>query len=124
MAAKHDQTLKSLEEENMEDCCSNDKKCCCCSCHSKHDECCYDQDHQKATNKANYFLEVANEAWEEVLKDKIKEHILNTQNDRMTKLAKIVAEGNTQHWKNKMEKKQGCANFLEELCQFFSQSKK
>lgn len=74
--------------------------------------------------KSHYFLELADEAWQEVLKDKIKDHILKTQNDRMTKLAKIIAEGNNQRWRNRMEKKQGCMEFQEELCEFFSQSKK
>ena len=73
--------------------------------------------------KANYFLGLADKAWEEVLKEKIKECILKTQSDRMDKLAKIIAEGNNHHWKNRMEKKQGCEDFMEEVCKFFNQSK-
>lgn len=72
----------------------------------------------------HYFLQLADEAWEEVLKDKIKEYILSTQGKRMTELAKIVAEGNNARWRHKMEKKQGCMNFNEQLGRFFSQSKK
>lgn len=114
-------------------CCSEEKGCgcschsqqnrCCCPCHAKHDECSHDKDHEEA-GKAHYFLDVADEAWEEVLKDKIKEYILKTQNERMTKLAKIIAEGNSHRWRSKMDKKRGCLEFQEELCQFFSQSKK
>jgi hypothetical protein len=114
-------------------CCSEEKGCgcachsqqnqCCCPCHQKHDECCHDKDHGEEA-KMHYFLELANEAWEETLKDKIKDYILKTQNERMTKLAKIIAEGNSHFWKNKMDKKHGCMEFQEELCQFFSQSKK
>lgn len=100
-------------------CCSNHQKCSC-PCHSKehyheegqHEECAYD------------FLEAADCAWMEVLKDKIKEYILSTQNDRMTELAKIVAEANNQRWRHKMEKKQGCMDFKEKLCNFFSKQKK
>ena len=71
-----------------------------------------------------YFLALADEAWEEVLKDQIKEHILATQKDRMKKLAKLVAEGNNARWRHKMEKKKGCMEFKEQLCDFFSQGKK
>lgn len=112
-------------------CCSNEKSCncachsqcksCCCPCHAKHDQC---DEECSSESKTNYFLEIADEAWEEVLKDKIKDHILKTQNERMNKLAKIVAEGNNQRWKNKMEKRHGYMEFQEELCEFFSQTKK
>ncbi len=104
----------------MGECHSNEK--CGGSCHSKHEESCHDEDkHEELTD---WFLEVADAAWSEVLKDKIKEHIVATQNDRMTELAKIVSEGNSQRWKHKMEKKQGCMDFKEKLCRFFGQSKK
>ncbi len=71
-----------------------------------------------------FLLQLADQAWAEVLKEKMKEHILATQKDRMAELAKIVAEGNNQRWRFKMEKKQGCKSFKEQLCNFFSQSKK
>lgn len=67
----------------------------------------------------HYFLEIADDAWEEVLKEKIKEHILETQNKKMEELAKIVSEGNGERWKNKMEKRRGCCSFKEKLSQFF-----
>jgi hypothetical protein len=73
---------------------------------------------------SEYFLQIADEAWEEVLKDEIKKQILATQKERMSKLAKIVSEGNNRRWKHKMEKKQGCAEFHEELSSFFSQRRK
>jgi predicted metal-dependent hydrolase len=113
------------------ECCSKEKNCgcgcgcysqcnqSCCPCHTKQTDCSHSEE-----EKASYFLEVADEAWQEVLKDKIKEHILKTQNDRMDKLAKIVAEANNRRWKNKMEKKQGCMEFQESLCELFSQTKK
>ncbi len=105
------------------ECNSNEK--CCCPCHSKKEECCHGENgHDEHADFAEYFLEVADCAWEEVLKEKIKEHILSTQDKRMTELAKIVSEGNNLRWRNKMEKKQGCGDFREKLCEFFSKSKK
>lgn len=73
---------------------------------------------------SHYFLELADTAWEEVLKDKMKDYILETQEKRMEELAKIVAEGNNQKWKDKMHKKHSGGEFKEKLIRFFSQSKK
>ncbi len=94
---------------------------CCCPCHSSESSC-HTENHEEISG--HYFLEIADCAWEEVLKDEIKNYILATQKDRMKGLAKLVAETNNARWKNKMEKKQGCADFEEQLHAFFSRSKK
>lgn len=97
-------------------------KKCGCSCHDKQEE-----NHGEENNHEEFagcLLEAADCAWMEVLKDKIKEHILATHNDRMTELAKIIAEENNHRWKHKMEKKQCCAEFKEKLWRFFSQYKR
>jgi hypothetical protein len=104
-------------------------KKCCCPCH-KHEEVCEESceascpDEEKHEGYMEYFLEAADCAWMEVLKDKMKEHILSTQGDRLAELAKIVSEGNSQRWKFKMEKKHACKDFAERLCQFFGKFKK
>lgn len=79
---------------------------------------------EKGEKFAEGLLEIADAAWMEVLKEKIKEHIVATQGDRMTELAKILSEGNSQRWRQKMEKKHSCMDFKEKLQRFFSQSKK
>jgi hypothetical protein len=96
---------------------------CSCPCHEKHKEQ-GDHSHGEHDEFVHFLFKIADEAWTEVLKEKIKEHILATQKDRMTELAKIASEGNSQRWKNKIEKKSGCREFKERLCQFFSHSKK
>jgi hypothetical protein len=96
----------------------HDEKCCC-PCHQQHEHCHDEEDGHE--DLEHFLLEVADAAWMEVLKDKIKEHILSTQKDRMSELAKIVSEGNSHRWKNKMEKKQGCKELQEKLCNFFGQ---
>ncbi len=100
------------------DCCSKENKCSS----QPQEEGCHNE--EKHDDSSSWFLDIADEAWTEVLKDKIKEHILATQNERMTELAKIVSEGNNQRWKHKMEKKKGCDEFKQRLAHFFSQSKK
>ncbi|MCW8409629.1 hypothetical protein OQJ13_11670 [Legionella sp. PATHC035] len=102
---------------------------CHCPCHYMHEEH-HHGDHGHCDHAhgeempSDYFLELADEAWEELLIDKIKAYILKTQNDRMEKLAKLVAEGNHHRWKNKMEKKQVHQAFMDEISNFFHESKK
>lgn len=102
------------------DCHSKNEKCCC-SCHEKHHGEHHEDDKQKEF--VHWLYEVADEAWTEVLKEKIKEHILSNQSERMTELAKIVSDGNSQRWKHKMEKKHACGDFKEKLRNFFSHKK-
>jgi hypothetical protein len=104
----------------MKECHSNNEKCCC-PCHHKKEESC--QQGEEHEEMLGFLIETADCAWSEVLKDKIKEYILSTQNDRMTELAKIVAEANSQRWRHKMEKKHGIKDFKEKLCRFFGHSK-
>ena len=65
-------------------------------------------------------------AWAEVLKEKIKEHIKNSDS-KIDQLAKIVAEANHQRWKHKMEKEKCyaehevcCEDFEDQLYELFS----
>lgn len=48
------------------------------------------------------FVELADEAWTEVLKEKIKEHI-RKESTNMDKFAKLVAEANYERWRKKIE---------------------
>lgn len=103
----------------MKECCKNE--CSEHECCHKH-ESCNKKEHDEC--KTDFFLEVADCAWKEALKEAIKEHILATQGDRMKELAKILAEGNGKRWQSKMENKRACKEFQEQLCQFFGQKKK
>jgi hypothetical protein len=71
-----------------------------------------------------WLIEAADDAWMEVLVEKMKEHIKATQGDRLTELAKIATEANSQRWKLKMEKKKAIGEFEQKLCNFFSQPKR
>jgi len=91
-------------------------------CSSEKNENCHEEENEECC-KEEFFLEVADCAWTEVLKDEIKKHILATEGERMKELAKIVAEANGKRWQNKMESKKHCSGFKEKLCQFFSKHK-
>lgn len=96
----------------MDECCSKEE--CCPS----EQESCHEED------QFDWFLALADEAWSEVVKEKIKEHILETQGKRLNELAKIISETNSQRWKLKMEKENCCYEFKEKIASFFSNMKK
>src|SRR5436853_7817118 len=68
-----------------------------CGCGCKHCGCDY----------AAKFLELADHAWMELLKEKIKEQI-QSHSKNMDELARLIAEGNRERWQSKMENQQCC----------------
>ena len=85
---------------------------CGCQCHSsagKHGECDYPAK----------FLELEDQEWMEVLKEKIKEHI-KSDAKHMDELARLVSEANKERWSRKMANKQVCCNYEDKLKHFFS----
>ncbi len=102
----------------MEECCSEKEKCCSAN-QTKYEE----EEEDQEGCLSDFFLDIADEAWCEVLKDKIKEHILATQGSRMEELAKIVSESNGSRWKYKMEATHNKNSLKEKLCMFFGHSK-
>lgn len=82
-----------------------------CSCQSKQGTCDY----------AAKFLELADQAWMEVLKEKIKEDIKSNAK-HMDQLAHLISEANHERWQKKMENKQCTGGFEEKLKEFFHMS--
>lgn len=83
---------------------------CKCGCHS-HSSCHEDFAHE--------LLEMADEAWMEILKDKIKAKIEVTSGAHLDKLADLVASSNRERWVNKMKKKQACETYEDKVADFF-----
>jgi len=93
--------------------CGSDCKCGCNSHgHHHHDGEC------KCVEK---FLEIADDAWREVLKEKIKAKIIDKKNDHMEKLAEMIAMANGSKWKHKISAKANDEEFKENLKKFFSE---
>lgn len=91
----------------------------CCSSHHDHHGCCGEgHHHHHEVSGSEAFLELADEAWMEVLKEKIKAHIV-ANDTRLNDLAKIIAEANHCRWKMKMASKHGCDDFKQRLHDFF-----
>lgn len=103
---------------------------CNCECHeqeqngycSEH-ECCdkneCSSEHEDHEDLSARLLEMADDAWMEVLKEKIKEHIINSHSEHLDQLAQIVSDTNGKRWKDKMAMKKNCNEFKEKLCQLF-----
>lgn len=101
-------------------CCGGQKSCNCCSCC----QCgcqkgsCHGSN-GKECHHAEKFLELADCAWMEVLKEKIKDHIRNNA-QHLDELAKLVSEANKERWQKKMDNKKCCGHFEDQLKEFFS----
>lgn len=93
-------------------------KCGCgCSC-GKH----YHHHHEEGCNCGEKLLMIADEAWKELLKDKIKAKILAKKGDHLEKLAEIVAVANGEKWKHMISAKTKCNKYKDTLKEYFSSS--
>ncbi|MBA3722067.1 MAG: hypothetical protein H0W88_06680 [Parachlamydiaceae bacterium] len=71
--------------------------------------------------KSQQLLNLANIAWMEVLKEKIKEHIRATDS-KIDEMAKIVAESNREYWHAKMAEGKAKEHYETRLSQLFNHS--
>lgn len=106
-------------------CCSSSNGCSCgSSCGCSKSQCgCKKSDCSKGEgcNYAAKFLELADQAWMDVLKEKIKENI-RQNSPHLDELAKVISEANHERWKHKMEEKSCCGGYEEKLKKFFNGS--
>lgn len=75
----------------------------------------------KNTCYSDQLLALADEAWEELLKDKIKAEILKKSDKNLTELAQAVTEANHIRWKALMTEKSNDDNFKDRLQDILSQ---
>jgi hypothetical protein len=122
----HDQSHKKGHHNHHGNSCCCEKSSCCCNsnCHCCAEESCEYEDEESC--KGTKLLELADEAWMELLKEKIKAHILKTDT-KLDELAKIVAEANHKRWSHKMKQDkcdsefdQCCDEYKDQLCKLFS----
>jgi GTP-dependent phosphoenolpyruvate carboxykinase len=99
----------------------NDQSGSCCRSHEEqeHGEC-HDSCHDSCHDEENYdftkvLLELADEVWMEVLRDKIKEQIISSNGKHLDKLAATVAEANNARWKSKMAAKKMCHEYKDKI---------
>lgn len=100
---------------------------CCEESHHHHDCgcCCHNGASMENAHPdfAHELLELADAAWMELLKDKIKEQIKSSNGAQLDKLAKLVNHANKERWDHKMAKKSVCDSFREKLHEHFTSKK-
>ncbi|MBX2860194.1 MAG: hypothetical protein KTR14_03100 [Vampirovibrio sp.] len=83
--------------------------------------------HHQASNNSSEccdmpekLLCLADEAWKELMKEKIKAQIQSTCGEKLDNLAKIVAEANGAKWQHKIAAKHHCHTYQDNVRQFFT----
>jgi ABC-type Zn2+ transport system substrate-binding protein/surface adhesin len=94
-------------------CCHNDSHGCCDSHEHHHDH--EESHHDHFQLFAKHLLCLADEAWEDVLIEKIKQEILKNSGDHLSELAKLIASANSERWRTKMSAGANCENFMTQL---------
>lgn len=90
---------------------------CGCGCGSKHH---LHHDSEGHCHCVEKFLELADEAWKELLVEKIKEKILTKKGEHLEKLAEIISTANGERWKHKIGAKTNVNEFKDKLKEFLS----
>lgn len=104
-----------------EDCCSHEHHhhhhCQCgCGCGHESSEC---HCHCHHENFSHELLEMADEAWQELLFDKIKQKIEKTSGKHLDELADLVANSNHERWIEKMKIKDLHEKYEDKISSFF-----
>ena len=98
-----------------------EKECCdetnCCS--SDAQECCTESCGDEKSH-SDMIMQLANEAWAELMKEKMKSAYEEAVGDRMNKVAKIGVEACMGYWQNKMRSEAASAEFEEKLAKAMS----
>ena len=93
----------------MGECC--EEKCC------EAKECCSESCNESSCeeSKGDMMMNIANEAWEELMKEKMKSAYEKSIGDKMNRTAMVAVEACIAYWGNKMKEKAACAEFEEKL---------
>ena len=67
------------------------------------------------------FQKLANQAWKDVLVEKIKHCLIEEKGEQIERLAKILAKENIQKWKYKLAQKNVQKNFEREVENYISE---
>ena len=95
----------------------------CCKCGESgqyhHDKVCHNC-HEKECSCAEKFLKLADEAWMEVLKEKIKSEIEKKKGNEIENLAEIITKANGEKWRHKISIRTKCDEYKNDLKEYFS----
>lgn len=85
---------------------------CCSHHHHKDDDCCHE-------DFAKELLKVADCAWMELLKEKIKKEIETNCGEQLAQIAKVVADTNGSRWEHKLALTKTQSDYKEKLKNIF-----
>lgn len=97
--------------------CSTDKS----NCHDSKAAECAEKSSGQECNLHEKLLCLADEAWKEVLKEKIKEEIEKTSGAKLSALAKVVAEANGRKWQWMIQSKKACEEYKTQVRSLLSE---
>lgn len=93
--------MSHSHHHHHEGCCHQDHDSCCSNEH-EHESCCHAHGDDCHKDFAQQLLSIADEAWMDLLKEKIKNHIQSNSDQHLEEIAGIVAESNKERWQHKM----------------------
>jgi len=94
------------------ECCEESCKpgCGCGSSCGNEKECC-----EENTSCGKMMMDMANESWSELMKEKMKAAYEKAIGDKMSKMASVGVEACMAYWNQKMKNEASCAEFEEKL---------
>lgn len=97
---------------SKEECCeeSCNTSCNCASCGCSENSCCDEE-----SSKGKMFMDMANDAWSELMKEKMKSAYEKAMGDKMNKAAAVSVEACMAYWGQKMKNEASFAEFEEKL---------
>jgi|GEM_PF-4683042 len=91
-------------------------------CAAEHDECCaHEQDDHEDHDFAHELIAIADDAWMELLHEKIKKQIEISDGANLDQLAKLVSEANRARWSHKLALNKNSHELKDRLNEFFGQ---
>ena len=97
-------------------CCAQETSCHPGGGHSHEDHGhCHEGGHDHQSEFSHQLLEIANEAWIEVIKDKIKQKIIAKKGAQLDKVAELVSDTNSARWKEKKSIHNACCDYKHKL---------
>src|SRR5205814_6628137 len=95
--------------------CHHEHSCCC---HGEVCGVCHQHHHHKHEDFSHELIELADEAWMDVLYEKIKEQVIAKSGKQLDQLANLVAESNHQRWRNKLGANRATSELREKISEF------
>lgn len=103
---------KHGECHDHDSCCDDKCSSSCAHSHPKDEGCCHE-------DFAKHLLHVADCAWMDLLKEKIKNEIASSCGEHLDQIAKVVASSNGSKWKHKLGIMKDLCDYKEKLKNIF-----